>query len=119
MRNDSEYMYASARIRAAEGKDTARMRLERMLECRTPEALLRTVLECGFLAEDRPQPSTLAEALEMALEDSVVLVRSSVPEPSLYDFLLYKYDCNNIKTAVKSSILGQDYCENYFRCGKI
>ncbi len=117
MRNDTEYMYASARIRAAEGKDTAKVRLERMLECRTVEQLLRFVLDTGFLAEDRQPPADLKTALDMALEDSVALVRSAVPDPAVYDLFLYKYDCNNIKTAVKAGILGLDYSGLYYRCG--
>ncbi|MBR4961637.1 MAG: V-type ATPase subunit [Clostridia bacterium] len=116
-RNETEYMYASARIRAAEGKDTAGIRLERMLECRSPEQLLKAVLDFGFLAEERQSPADLTEALDLALEDGAALVRNSVPEPSLYDFILYKYDCNNIKVALKAAVLGLDYSSLYYRCG--
>ena len=113
----TEYMYASAKIRAAEGKDTAKIRLERMLECRTPEQLWKTVLEFGFLAEERRVPETLAETLDQAWEDAVALVKGCVPDPSLYAFLLYKYDCNNLKVALKSRILGLDYSGLYYTCG--
>lgn len=115
--NETEYMYASARIRASEGRETARVRLDRMLECRSPEQLRKTVLELGFLAEDRRPPDTLPETLDQAWEDAVTLVRSSVPDPALYAFLLYKYDCNNIKVALKSRILGLDYSGLYYTCG--
>ena len=117
MRNDAEYMFASARIRAAEGRDTAKVRLDRMLECRSPEQLLRTVVELGFLREDRTPPAGLTEALDMALDDAASLVRTSVPEPELYHFLFYKYDCNNIKVALKAGILGLDYSGEYYACG--
>lgn len=40
---DTEYMYASAKIRAAEGKDTPRARIDRLVECRTVPALLAAV----------------------------------------------------------------------------
>jgi len=115
--NETEYMYASARIRAAEGKDTAGVRLERMLDCRSPEQLFRAVMDFGFLAEERQVPASLTEALDLAWEDGVSLVRENVPEPSLYDFILYKYDCNNIKVALKANILGLDYSALYYRCG--
>ena len=117
MRKETEYAYASARIRAAEGKDTAGIRLERMLACRSLEQLYRTVLEFGFLAEDSRQPADLSAALDMAWEDAVALVRNNVPQPSLYDFYLYKYDCNNIKVALKADILGLDYSGLYYTCG--
>ena len=112
MRSEAEYMYASARIRAAEGRDTAKVRLERMLECRSVEQLYRTVLE--YLPE---HPPTLAEALDRILTNSVALVRNNVPEPALYDFLLYKYDCCNIKTALKAGILREEQDRPYYLCG--
>lgn len=121
MTNDTEYMYASARIRAAEGKDTASARLQRMLDCHTTEGLLRTVIECGFIRDDHTMPETLEEAWDMALSDAAALVREAVPDPSLYDFLFAQYDCNNIKTALKAGILGQaygsGYDENFYHCG--
>lgn len=117
MTNDTEYMYASARIRAAEGKDTASARLHRMLDCRTPEQLLRTVIECGFFRDDHPLPETLEQAWDMALTDAAALVCEVAPDPAVYDFLFYKYDCNNIKTALKAGIIGQNYDSNFYHCG--
>ncbi len=119
MTNDTEYMYASARIRAAEGKDTAAARLERMLDCRTPEMLLRTVIECGFLRDEHSQPETLEQAWNTALTDAAALVKEVAPDPAVYDFLFYKYDCNNIKTALKAELLGLDYSSNYYSCGTV
>jgi len=116
MMRETEYMYASARIRAAEGRDTAKMRLERMLECRNTEQLLRTVLEFGFLQEGK-MPDSLSAFQAAALNDAVLLLRQSVPQPEIYDFLLYKYDCNNIKVAIKSTILQRDYSGLYYHCG--
>lgn len=117
MNRDTEYMYASARIRAAEGKDTPAVRLERMLDCRTTEGLLATVLELGFLRD--AQPAALQEAWDLALSEAAALVKEVAPEPEVYDFLFYKYDCNNIKTALKAGILGLDYSSNYYTCGTV
>lgn len=124
MTNDTEYMYASARIRAAEGKDTPALRLERMLECRTPEMLLSTVLEFGFLRDgtapdDRTPTESLGQVWDLALTSAASLVKEVAPVPEVYNFLFYKYDCNNIKTALKAGILGLDYSCNYYACGTI
>ena len=113
---DTEYMYASAKIRAAEGKDTPRARIDRLVECRTVPALLAAVCDLGFLG-DLAAPDTLEEALRLSLDHAVALVQDAVPEPEVYNFLLYKYDCSNLKVALKASILGKDYSELYFRCG--
>lgn len=109
-------MYASAKIRAAEGKDTARIRIERLVECRSVPALLTAVCDLGFL-EEGAAPETLDEALRMALDHAVALVDAAVPNSQIYHFLLYKYDCSNLKVALKSTILGRDYSELYFHCG--
>lgn len=114
---DTEYMYASAKIRAAEGKDTPRARIDRLAECRTVPALLAAVCDLGFLEDGGAVPATLEDALRMALDHAVALVQNAVPEPEIYNFLLYKYDCSNLKVALKASILGRDYSELYFRCG--
>lgn len=116
MIKDTEYMYASAKIRAAEGKDTARARMDRLVECLSVPALLAAVVDLGFL-EEGDAPDTLEDALRHALDHAVALVQNAVPEPEIYHFLLYKYDCSNLKVALKASILGKDYSELYFRCG--
>lgn len=116
MIKDTEYMYASAKIRAAEGKDTARARMDRLVECRSVPALLAAVVDLGFL-EEGDAPDTLKDALRHALDHAVALVQNAVPEPEIYHFLLYKYDCSNLKVALKASILGKDYSELYFCCG--
>ena len=116
MIKDTEYMYASAKIRAAEGKDTARARMDRLVECRSVPALLAAVVDLGFL-EEGDTPDTLETALRHALDHAVALVRNAVPEEEIYHFLLYKYDCSNLKVALKSTILGRDYSELYFPCG--
>lgn len=55
----------------------------------------------------------------MALTDAATLVKEVAPDPAVYDFLFYKYDCNNIKTALKAGILGLDYSSNYYSCGTV
>ncbi len=109
-------MYASAKLRAAEGKDTAKARMDRLIECRSVPALLAAVIDLGFLDEGTA-PDTLEDALRYALDHAVTLVQNAVPEPEVYHFLLYKYDCSNLKVALKATILGRDYSELYFRCG--
>ena len=120
MIQDTEYMYASAKIRASDGRDTPKVRLDRMIECRTIPQLIRTVLDFGFLNDSRQGTfPDLKSVLEASLDAAVQIVWEAVPDPAVYHFLLYKYDCNNLKVALKSNILGQDYSELYFRCGTV
>lgn len=114
MIQDTEYMYASARIRGAEGRDTPKIRLDRMLDCRTISQLFRTVRDFGFT--DDTASADLKSLLEASLDAAVRMVAEAVPDPSVYSFLLYKYDCSNIKTALKSNSTGKDCRELYFRC---
>lgn len=117
---DVEYIYASSRIKAAEGNGTFNERMNRAIDAQSVSALYHAVLDFGIISESRKSTAVdLTSALNEALSSAVDLVVDSVPNPNIYNFLLYKYDCANIKTAVKESILNKDYGELYFDCGTV
>ena len=112
-----DYVYASTRVRAAEGRGTARERLTSFAEAGSAEALTSAVVESGLTGDFTVR--TPSEAADAALGYASDLLRSSVPDPAVYDFLFYKYDCNNIKVALKESILGSREDSRYFTCGTV
>lgn len=122
--NDNNYIYASTLVRAADGVGTERERLDRALDCKSPQALYDALREFGIAEEsDAAQMSDTSAKTEMllnnALEKAVSLVKNSAPMSEIYDFLLYKYDCNNIKVAIKCSILNTDGKNLYYSCGTV
>ncbi len=115
MLKDTDFMFASSRIRAAEAKGTSRERLDQMLEAKDIAALSAVVAEWSGQDAGKPLESLLKEALDSAVD----LIREAVPDLSAYRFLLHKYDCANLKTAIKNRVGHQDFRENYFRSGTV
>lgn len=104
MRYDpSDYLYASARIRAMEGRLIGRDQLNQLLEISTPEALLRALAEKGFDPSKGEQ-----KAAEEMLKEAYAAVAESIPDPRLILFLQYPYDCHNQKVLEKCRITGED-----------
>ena len=112
-----DYVYSSTRVKAAEGRGTVRDRLTSFAEAATSDALVSAVVDSGLSPDSSVR--TPAEAADSALEYAAELLKSSVPDPEVFDFLFYKYDCNNIKVALKENILGVCDDSRYFRCGTV
>ncbi|MBR3423047.1 MAG: V-type ATPase subunit, partial [Clostridia bacterium] len=115
--NELDYVYASTRVKTAEGRGTARDRLTSFAESGSIEALVSAVVDSGLVPDVTVE--TPADAADAALVGAAELLKSSVPDPEVYDFLFYKYDCNNIKVALKESILNGNEDSRYFTCGTV
>ena len=115
--SELDYVYASTRVKAADGRGTARDRMTSFAEAANSEALMNAVIESGILPDG--SAATPSDAADAALNSAADLLKTSVPDPSVYDFLFFKYDCNNIKVALKESILGTREESRYFTCGTV
>ncbi len=104
MIRENDYLYASSFVRASERGGSARERLERILSSANVEMLRKTAAEIFGVEEAGELEVILGEALKRCVSN----ITSSVPDASVYAPLLYKYDCNNIKTALKCSLLSID-----------
>lgn len=113
--NYTDYMFASARLKAAEGKGSAKERLARMSEARSSEELTAIITEL-YSASAAISPEA---AISDVLCRSYALLDEAVPKPELYGFLKYKYDCCNIKLAIKSHILKADRAELFYPYGSV
>lgn len=112
----TEYMFASARLKAADGKGTARERLLRMCEARSCEELAAVIGELFSLSASHSSPE---DAISDVMLRSYALLDEAVPDVGVYGFLKYKYDCCNIKLAIKSHILKADHSELYCKYGSV
>ena len=106
--NYQDYLFISSRIRAMENSLISRETLKNMSEARSEDELY-TVLEdsgiqsvTGEYGEKSFEPF-LRELLSVAYKD----VLKSVPEPQLFTFFTYPYDCHNLKAAIKCSEKGE------------
>ena len=113
----TEYMYASARIRSLENRIVGREKLETLIEARTTEDAMARLAEYGITPTEEDAYGTAAsagearsrarEAMLLAiLREAFDEVEHAVPDPALFRYLRYSYDCNNIKAALKCAVRG-------------
>ena len=105
---DTEYLYASARIKSLEKNLLTRDRLERMCEARTPEDALKLLNEAGWPEIANPTMAAVEEALSSRRSEAFALIRSLAPDKRLPDVFLVKYDYHNLKALLKSEVTGED-----------
>lgn len=98
--SNTEYMYASAKVKAREGALSYSDRITSYLECKSIDALYDLMLP-GVVPEGKTKKEAIEERLDGMLESAVLLVRENAPKPEYFDFLQYEYDCCNLKTLIK------------------
>lgn len=108
---DREYVFASSFIKAAEGKGTPAERLSRFREASDRDSLRSSAAEAFKVSAEN--------VYDEAINSAVELVKSALPDFSAVVPLLYKYDCANIKTAVKCKIRGISPEGLLFSCGTL
>lgn len=112
---ENEYLFSSSFLRAGEGIGSASSRTMRMLEASSAEQLYQTAAEVFRI----PMPSDGKTVFDAAFSDAVEKVRSAVPDASVYDPLLYKYDCTNIKLAIKCAVQDIRAFQDFYTCGTV
>lgn len=112
---DTAYMYASSRVRALENRLIGRERVEALIEARSADEVLARLAEYGLsvpTAEDGAETASPEQAEEQMLlgilRDAYRESAESVPEPALFRYFRYPYDCNNLKVALKCLILDRE-----------
>lgn len=116
MIKDREYMFASSFLKASDGAGTPAERLARFSEVSDGAALRALVREVYRLPQ---KDGVAADAYDAAVCDAVENIKSAVPDFSVFCPLLYKYDCTNIKTALKCTIRGTSPEGLLFCCGTV
>ena len=110
----TEYTYASARIRSLENRIVGRERMEILIESRSVEEALDRLAEYGY-APSEEEAAVTAEKAASATREAILLsvlgeafreVEQALPDPALFRYFRYPYDCNNIKAAIKCAVRG-------------
>ena len=110
----TEYTYASARIRSLENRIVGRERMEILMESKSVEEVLDRLAEYGYVTVEEDAGVTSGKAvaatreamLLSVLREAFCEVEQAVPDPTVFRYLRYPYDCNNIKAAIKCGIRG-------------
>lgn len=100
-RPPSDYLYASARIRAMQGRQSWQKEIERLLSLPDTATVLRALRDTAGMTAD-------GDVTEHILQEAFRAVSESVPDPDLALFLRYPYDCHNLKVLEKSRRKGTD-----------
>ena len=123
----TEYTYASARIRSLENRIVGRERMEILMESRSVEEVMDRLAEYGYALEETDAPLAKGEAVSAARETMLLAalreafseVEQAVPDPAVFRYLRYPYDCNNIKAAIKCGVRGISAVELLFDFGTV
>lgn len=123
----TEYMYGSARVRAMENNIVGRERLGVLVDAKTTDEAMAKLAEYGIAPDKQDAMSVSGEERSKAREDMLLSVLKSAydtvssvcPDPSVFTWLRYPYDCNNIKAAIKCFIRNIDPSDMLFDFGSV
>ena len=104
---DSDYLYASARVRALERQLLGHDDAERMLEAESVADAVKVLSELGYPELDG-NPSSIENAISAERERTFALMRDISPNPEIADAFSIKYDYHNIKTLIKALYANQN-----------
>ena len=105
---DTDYLYASARIKSLEKNLLTRERLERMSEARSPEDAAKLLSESGWPEIASLTMAALEEVLSSRRSEAFALVHSLAPDKRLTDVFFMKYDYHNLKALLKAEATGEN-----------
>ena len=111
----TEYMYASARLRAMENRLIGRERMELLIEARSSDEVMDRLAEYGISPAESEAEGPAGGAEEGAAREGMLLallknayaeVEAAVPDPAAFRYFRYPYECNNLKAAIKCAVRG-------------
>lgn len=108
--NEDNYIYAVTRIRALENKLLDKSKIERMIEAKNPEEVIKVLYETSYagLISEMEDTGDYETVLSKEIENTYDMIKKMAPEPELIDMFLLKYDIHNLKVLMKSSFLNEE-----------
>ncbi len=117
---EEDYLYASAYIRSVENRGLSDMLIKKMLDSPDADAAIACLFEARSALEGAGAAADDADALcDEFLNDSFRVISEVTSDPSVFDFMRYQYDCNNVKTALKCRAKGIGTEGLLFACGTV
>ena len=118
---DDKYLYAVTRIRALETKLLDKAKIERMVDTKNAEEVVRVLAETEYASLVSEMSSALdyETLLLKELERTYEFLREIAPSKGIAQLFLIKYDIHNLKVLLKSSMLGEENDELLINIGSI
>jgi V/A-type H+-transporting ATPase subunit C len=118
--DDSKYIYAVSRIRAIEKKLLTNSSFERMIDSKTPDEALKTLLEADYgYGTDIKNVLQYEKLLKEEYNKVYQLLSELAPEPEIINMFLISNDYHNIKVFLKSEFSGQESMDIIVEPGSI
>ena len=114
--SDTDYLYASARIRAVQAADSLRDKTEKMLVAADFYEAAE-ILSPGSTGDINS--GNYQDILDAELIKCYDFITSMIGDSAIVSIFKIPYDCNNLKLAFKSELCGIDSSELYYPFGTI
>ena len=105
---DTDYVYATMRIRANEKSLLTSSQISRMVDAKTPEEAAKILAEAGYPEVSARSFSDVCQSISKMQEQAISLVAEISENSALKDVFLLKYDFHNIKAILKAQITGEN-----------
>lgn len=116
---DTDYLYASSRIRVLEKGLLTRDMMSRMCDAKTIEEAEKILVECGYIDFNPNSLDDLERALATERTRVVDALVDMTPDKNLIEIFMLKYDYHNIKAYLKAEAMGEDYLDLMIKTGLI
>lgn len=117
MSNNTDYLYATGRIRSLELGLLNDERMERMLLAKTNDEALKVLTECGYGDVLLTSLADIDSVILSQRQKAYELIGTISVDKNLFDVLKIKYDYHNIKVIIKS--MDKEYAHLFIASGRI
>ncbi len=104
---DTDYLYATARLRCLENQMLGSRELQKMIDARTMEEAFKVLGEAGIGLNHSPED--YEQGLTESLKESYRLVEQLSPQKGIAELFRYRYDGHNLKAIIKSRLVEGGY----------
>lgn len=118
---ENKYLYSVTRIRALETKLLDKAKIERMIEAKNTDEIIKILYETEYASSISEMKSIedYESVLSKELLDTYKLLSEISPVPELTNLFQLRYDAHNLKTLLKSSYLDEENDELLSEIGTI
>ncbi len=117
-KKDTDYLYASGRIKALERGFLPRATLIRLCEAGSVSDAVKLLSEVSYLSPDTTAATVEAEFTRVG-QRCYREAGEFFADKSMLNFFRARYDYHNVKTILKGIVVGDDYVGLLSECGRI
>lgn len=105
---DTDYVYATMRVRANEKNLLTARDISRMIDAKTPEEAAKVLADAGYGDFEARSFSDVERAISDAHEETIKLIDDVCENTHIAKVFKLKYDFHNIKTVIKADFSGEN-----------